>query len=331
MLFRRQRLAGHAGAGAHAGYPANCFACATATAGPYCHVCGQKNDDCRRSVVRLAYEAVADSVAFDGRVWRTLASVSTRPGGHVRDYGHGRRSPYSPPVRLFLVVSFTFFMTLWATGTQIVSFRPQLTTDAAGVQDVGLDVQLLARVEAHPLTPEERAALREGLMGDESSTADEPRLEIGGKSLRGQELADHVFSLLENPAAFNAALNDWIPRVLIVLIPLLAVLGAMFIRGRGALIYDHLLLSLATHTMAFLILTLGLVVSSFVSGPIPGSIMGIGFLFGLPLYYLLGLKGAFGRGWIKTVFSTIVIWSLYALFLLIGLAIAASMSFADTI
>ncbi|MEM7742003.1 MAG: hypothetical protein AAF225_14525, partial [Pseudomonadota bacterium] len=48
-----------------------CLACGASLVGAYCHVCGQKNDDCRRSIVRLATETLSDTAAFDGRFART--------------------------------------------------------------------------------------------------------------------------------------------------------------------------------------------------------------------------------------------------------------------
>ena len=336
--------------------PARCYACGTEALGPYCHACGQKNDDCRRSIWRLGTEAVRDLTSLDGRFARTIRSVATRPGRHLRAYSNGVRSPFTPPVRLFLVALFVFFATLELTDRQILVLHPKVEmTDGAPEFGGGTIGFLQPTPERY--TEEEREALRRSIAGDltrERSAADEAREEappeadeavadgpgvglletgdggaitLNGRTISRGRLADGLVRAAENPRAINNALHDWTLRTLLVLVPLLALLGALFVRGRDALLYDHLLLSLQTHAVAFGVLTLGL----WLVWLVPVSWTGAVFMLGVPIYHAVAMRGAFGRRRRKVVAATLFAFALYWLVALILLGIAVFSAFEATL
>src|SRR5208282_4911284 len=57
-------------------------------------------------------EAAGRYVAFDGRMWRTVVALVSRPGFLTREYFAGRRRRYIRPARLFLVLSIGLFALL---------------------------------------------------------------------------------------------------------------------------------------------------------------------------------------------------------------------------
>jgi len=52
-----------------------CFSCGEDISGVYCHACGNKNDNYRRSIWSLGAELFASLTAFEGRIWRSLSSL----------------------------------------------------------------------------------------------------------------------------------------------------------------------------------------------------------------------------------------------------------------
>ena len=449
--------------------PDRCYACAAPVRGPYCWACGQKNDDRRRSLWVLLAEGVRDIVNLDGKFARTVRAVTLRPGRYLRDYGSGVRSPYTPPIKFFLVMTFAFFATLELTGRQIVVFQPEVALNDRGE----LDIQewaggFFARAKDVRYSPEERAAMIEAvrtgnataavgeevlrslfeeeadtlrrdaevdiaairaaggedveadiaerraeleadladlradladdlaeareslsdgadaldegaanlrdvpgaeagarqmeeaaermrrsaaedvLVGARDGYADgqaddagpdgagedygvgwdtEDGLSINGEPIDRERLTDALFRLAENPRLFNTALGDAIPRIMLMMVPLMALLGAVFVRGRDALLYDHAILSLNTHAVAFAAMTLGLILT----GLLPGWLFaGLVFL-GVPIYYARALRGAFGRSRRKVVAATLTVFTLYWFVLTTALTAAAVSAFADTL
>ena len=98
-----------------------CFSCHTAMVGLYCHACGNKNDNFRRSVFALGLDLFQNVTAVDGRIWRSLWSLVRRPGRMAREYADGARTRWTSPVRMFLVTSLLLFGYIALSGTQIVA------------------------------------------------------------------------------------------------------------------------------------------------------------------------------------------------------------------
>jgi hypothetical protein len=416
---------------ARAPLPERCYACAAPVRGPYCYACGQKNDDCRRSVWTLLSETVRDTTSLDGRFMRTLRAVSWRPGRYIRRYGDGVRSPYSPPIRFFLVVSFLFFTTLWITDRQIVVVQPDVELTEEGELDIrdwaggffekprdvaytaeerAAMLQAMREGDAPALTEEalraqaeadirqaealaeariaglsdpadiaeaeealrdevaliryelsealaelamKRAAAEEGLAEgaaelreqfgedapgaealdraaariEEGEGAAPDSLTVNGRQVDRERLATALVRLAENPRLFNAALGDWIPRIMILMVPLLAILGAVFVRGRDALLYDHLVLSLNTHAVAFGLMTLGLWTAALPFG----GLFAWATVIGVPFYWYRAVRGAFGRSRRKSLAATLFAFGLYAVVFLTALTAAAVNAFTEVL
>lgn len=362
--------------------PETCLACGAEILGPYCHLCGQKDDDCRRSIVSLAGEVVRDAAALDGRFLRTCRESILKPGRHLRRYAHGERSPYTPPVRYFFVILFVFFGTLWAMDRNILVLQliPVEQADGREAEESNIDLSIeegdpldevdlppkvrqridegLASIEDLPpelrdsLEPQVAEALRQAeeqrragpqivpyggffLPARDLTYTEEEKewvrsnitvdgdARLFGRELSGARISEALIFTMQYPAAFNNALNEAIPVLLLLFVPLMAILGAVFIRGRDALVYDHLLLSIQTHAFAFVILILTL----WTSPILPGDVGALAFFLGVPLYYLLSAKGAFGRSWRKTIAATVFVGMFYNTLFFIGLVMAVLFAF----
>lgn len=315
-----------------------CLSCGGAISGPYCATCGQKNDDLRRSSLILAKDFFRDTFGFDSRMWRTLGLLAVAPGDVPKQYAHGRRSRFTPPVRLFLVISFLFFLTIGLTNTLFMGLEVKFNEETAAEQQpapeggagiVASDApalncsfqgELRFFVKERDLnTDRERAS---ACFGDIRNVARE-QIASSGAGLpeedeetaealdRAGDAVDRVFGginwAVANPRAFNDAFNDWLPRVLFFMTPVLALILTLFLR-RGALVFDHLILSFYTHAAAFAVIGLSLILAQF-----GAPYMGAAAFLAIAVYYVAALKRAYGRGWIKTVWTALVSGVLYLL------------------
>ena len=89
---------------------AKCLNCGQSLSGDFCSNCGQEAKDVRRRFFPLISGALYTIVELDGRAYRTLFKLLTSPAFLTREYFGGRRSSYTPPLRLFLVISIGFFL-----------------------------------------------------------------------------------------------------------------------------------------------------------------------------------------------------------------------------
>ena len=112
-----------------------CKNCGTALDDAFCPRCGQKNLDLGRPIVDLAGELIRETFDVDGRMFRTLRLLFVRPGALTREYLAGHRQRYTPPLRLYLVISVLFFLTMsWAASQGVLLEGGQTMDDDAPTQ-----------------------------------------------------------------------------------------------------------------------------------------------------------------------------------------------------
>ncbi|MFN0025436.1 MAG: DUF3667 domain-containing protein [Parvularculaceae bacterium] len=349
-------IAGAVGVGVAIAAGAACLSCGVAIAGAWCAGCGQKNDDMRRSSFVLAKDFVKDTFAFDSRMWRTLGLMVIAPGTVPASYSHGKRSRYTPPVRLFLVVSFLFFLVLSLTQTMFVAVEVRARTpeeiveakaakeevlratrQAAAKTDGKLQIELADSSDALVIdgqSPDcEFSASLSFFVRPQDVEVDETlwtrcrdsivsiiETDIESDARNDTELVKEAREVLtvmervvagvskavEDPASFNANVNTWLPRVMFLMTPVLALFMTIFLRGRDALVFDHLVFSFYAHATAFAIFGAAIVAAQF-GAPLVFPVASAALFF----YFVIALRRAYRRGWVKTVYSSLFVGLLY--------------------
>lgn len=140
-----------------------CRNCGATLQGSYCHACGQRWWP-ERSLRYLARHAVEEAFSLDGRLARTLHLLLVRPGLLTRAYLQGRRTRFTPPLRLFIAASIVFFGVLWLTRPVRFAYMARYQADVSGEtareQVERGDVRALSFLAAdHPIN----VALRDNL------------------------------------------------------------------------------------------------------------------------------------------------------------------------
>ena len=107
----------------------NCGACAPEQ---FCARCGQQQRSLDLSIWDLLKEHLQDAFNLEGRLFRTVRVMSTRPGALTRDYLSGKRTRYTHPVRLYLVMSAVFFATYLFTRPIDAAFFGYVGGDSPG-------------------------------------------------------------------------------------------------------------------------------------------------------------------------------------------------------
>jgi hypothetical protein len=83
----------------------------------FCPRCGQQNHSTDISFGHVLEEFLEGVFHFDGKVFRTARLLLLKPGELTRRFLAGQRVPYVPPIRLYVFISFIFFLLLgWMAG-----------------------------------------------------------------------------------------------------------------------------------------------------------------------------------------------------------------------
>jgi hypothetical protein len=240
---------------------ARCENCGAAVAEKYCGVCGQRVEPPVHSLRHFAQVAAEDLTHADSRLWRTLGALLFKPGYLTREFLHGRRARYLPPVRLYLVLSVVFF--LWASAT-----HSKLALEIS-VPDRGPPTATVTPLED---TKDNPLNARPGESAEQRAERVCHNAEYRGPWREFMLTRAHqacLRAVADNGQAVREAFLHNLPRALFVFLPVLA--GAMMLlywRPRHYYV-EHLLLLLHNHAFVFLLLVCAGLVSAllpFVSG-----------------------------------------------------------------
>lgn len=95
---------------------AACPNCGTLRTGSYCASCGQKAMPLAPTLGYFLHELTHEFVHVDGKIFRSLRLLLTRPGFLTREIFLGRRASYVSPIRLYLIASILAFAIASAFG-----------------------------------------------------------------------------------------------------------------------------------------------------------------------------------------------------------------------
>jgi hypothetical protein len=114
-----------------------CRNCQASLQGDYCQSCGQKNIDLERPIWSLIGEVIKETFELDGRAALTFKTLFLHPGMLTAEFLAGRRRKYTPALRLYLVISISFFILVAWFARSGILLEPG--------QDPGFDAAIQAR------------------------------------------------------------------------------------------------------------------------------------------------------------------------------------------
>ena len=117
----------------------------------YCPACGQKNEELKLPITHILEEVAEGIWHFDSKLWATIKAIFTRPGKITAEFLDGHRVRYVPPIRLYVFVSFVFFLLLSTLSHRLSEADSDYTAMAeAGVK--GSKVSFNYNIKSRPDT-----------------------------------------------------------------------------------------------------------------------------------------------------------------------------------
>jgi hypothetical protein len=157
-----------------------CLNCGDPTPGRFCAACGQRKTIVQVSVPVIVSDVVADEMGLNSALPRTLLGILFRPGHLTNEYVRGRVVRYIPPLRLYLLSSILFFLTLSFVGLRALDRANLVIGDAeladaepAGAESVtailrGSQAELAA-LDTMAMAATDRAVVRRSLRETQAS------------------------------------------------------------------------------------------------------------------------------------------------------------------
>ena len=345
---------------------AECSNCARDLTGQYCSYCGQRHRTRMISVWELLRAAFDDVFSWDSRVWRSLRPLLLSPGKLTAEYLAGRRVHYTPPLRMYLVLSIAFFVL-----SQLPALEDFQAANMLGLNENDSSIELsfsndnrdamrdaserlrtgadTPPDEANDQTPDETrdVQLADDTSDDEVPQANEdddegdpcdfetvevnvPGVSPEAADQRLRQMCRRMMSD-QGRVQFAQAFGDLAPKLLIVFLPVIALIGKLIYPLSRRYYVEHLLFYTHLHSFIFLLLIV-LMFTSAAAPHVPFLGIGVPYLrIGAMLYAVYyiyrSLRTVFDQGRAMTLFKMFLIWMAYmigsAILLTIGAAIAA--------
>jgi len=263
----------------------HCLNCGAALAGPFCAACGQKAREPDPTLAEFLRESTVEITSLDGRVWASLRALFLNPGQLTLDVLAGRRARWLHPLRLYLVCSIAYFVSVplveSITGRQARgTVRLGFTASPGALDD-----------------PEIRAEL-------DSALAEMDSTWVGRWVGR-----DRVERILRDPRGVQDAITAAFPKAMFVLLPLFALLTNFTFRSALPHFPAHLYLALHVNAAGFGALTVAKLCT--LGGWIPLDIIaGLGALLYIAWYALRAAQVVFGGRW-ATILKTFAVAVVY--------------------
>jgi|SRR5579862_1765275 len=325
--------------------PVPCKNCSAPVIGSYCGVCGQERETHHHTLRHLLHDLFKEMGSFDGRLVQTIVALLFRPGELALAFHQGRTRRYMPAVRLYLFSSLVFFLVLSTTHIALFQIELQEVSNAYTVKALpngrvailsnGKLTSMPAVVAQNDrnLAPGSHSGLTTRLHFFQPIGKFHQRItpqgwahiaELKADILKGVGNDKHAWiarnaiatieKLARDPAALNGPLTVWIPRVFFLLLPLFALLLALFyVRQRREFYFvDHLVFSLVFHSFVFAVLIVAIGAAQILPG---GRVAQLVFA-AMGLYLLLAVRNFYRQGWVISVIKFAVVSFIYTFFIL---------------
>ena len=332
-----------------------CLNCGTELLDTFCHHCGQKDIPKRQTLGELLVNFISSFWSYEGKFFTTVKFLVVKPGFLATEYNAGRRERYYHPARMYVFISFVFFLLLFSLpDSESGDSDPKSITqkDAReireGLQEAGLDSA--ARDSIKKVISKAISDSTNGYIfkGESSKTKTSSGISFVGPSYKSikeydsaqrvlpEEKRDGWFARTLNRRAaelnekykdntdgfgkdFSQAFLDNFSKVLFYLLPIFALLLKLLYVRRDFFYSEHLVFSIYYYNFFYLAASLQLIVNLIPTLGWAGTLIGFWIFF----YLLFAMKRMYRQSWKKTILKFSLFSFVFMLFLGLGLGISA--------
>lgn len=307
----------------------------------FCPRCGQQNHPVVIGFGHIVEEFLEGIFHFDGKVFRTAGLLLFKPGELTRRYLAGHRVPYVPPLRLYVFLSFVYFLLL---SIDVSHQKEELKVK--GAQTKGFSIKIGGgglKVNSNLDASKMKDSLK---AGGSPVKYDLPGVVKFGSRPGQVNLerlpAEVTDAQIDSIIVSQKAPNTWWQRLLVrravrwheatveeivhqvlrglsillfVLMPLAALLLKLAYFRQRRYYISHLIFTV--HFQCFLLVQMAVLLGlSWLHTP---GIVGNGLQFYWVVYFVLALKRVYAQGWFKTLAKSVLLTFAYLLTMVFSL------------
>jgi hypothetical protein len=246
----------------------------------YCFNCGQENNIKRVSVKMLVADFSSTYFSFDSKLFSTLKYLLIKPSFLSLEYLNGKIEAYLRPIRMYVFISFVFFL-----------LNSMLSTNSSYE---GMKFKKDGELLSSELVQDE-------LKGTKLNDV-ENDFYLGIDSIFFEKKLKKIFSDEKEIKLFIVFLKSKLPILFFLLIPVLGVLFFIFFYKKKYYYVDHLVFVLHLQSFMFVLLIVNLLIESIFKV----DLIGLGSLVFL-IYSFIAARRFYNLGKLHTFFRLSVV------------------------
>ncbi len=308
----------------------HCENCGTLLPGRYCPNCGQPAIDYRRSFRHVITDVLDSFLNWDSKFIATFGLLLTRPWKLTNEFLAGHRVRYLNPLRLYLLVSVTFFF-----AVNYVERRAEKDHFEPIVMDSDDEAALVPAREPKPEATPPIDRPGDDLFDGKPHVSffdDNPDRSRSAVELWFQQrIEEKIGRNGDKSKFFFHAIMENLPYMMLTCIPIFAFLLKILYFFRRIFYIDHLIYSLHIHSFAYsAILTIGAI--SYGLGrwlPAIKLLVTTILIAAVIIQIFLSIRRVYRQGWFMTILKFFLGGFAYLLVLLIGLGATTVVTLAQ--
>lgn len=331
-----------------------CLNCGTKLVDVYCHHCGQKDIARRQTIWDTFMNFISSNWSFEGKFFLTTKYMLTKPGFLAAEYNAGRRESYFHPARMYVFISFVFFLLFFSLPDSREAGIVEMDLNdykelRKDLRDSGLDTVLNLRdapdsvlnrmvpvISDSMVARQLRGAARNqgglnfSLNGVDYSSVEQydsvqrtkPEAERDGWVTRTLERRGIAINKKYNGRMdkfsedISQGLADNFSKILFWMLPFFALVFKLLYVRRDYYYSEHLVFSVYYYDFFFLAGSIYLLAAQINDGWLT-TVVG----FWMYLYLLFAMKRVYRQGWGKTILKFGIFSILFALLFVFAFAI----------
>ncbi len=290
-----------------------CKNCEQQFNGNFCPSCGQSVKNYDKPLRFLFVDMAGNIFAFDTRFWLTIRRLLANPGKYESEFVAGKRRRYMPPFRLYVFVSFFFFILLGYATNKSVRQNKELIARTLLSENEGAqvpDVYILGKYLENKVSPEEVEKVTEILAKakpDSVVARNEVKTLNLGLTVRNQEL--DIKEIASNPEMYLARFFKYLSWSFLLLMPVYGLLLWLFFNKSHKFFFAHFVLAISHHVLVFI--AYGIVIVSGLLLPAVTNYLSNGFFFLLAVYFFIGALRMYKLRWYSVLLRLLAVVVIY--------------------
>ena len=319
----------------HLRHEKNCLNCGSTVEDRYCSHCGQENIVTKESFGHLFRHFFEDVTHYDSKFFITIKDLLLKPGFLTKEYLAGKRASYLHPIRMYVFISFLYFLAAYTIGHSGHKLETAIAKKASydaqksiadTLEKMPVYREVITRLKLDTLKEEE---INFQLLGsihyaDMKEYVNKQQLLPEEKRAKGLKpwLYSHWVHTIDHygdEAAMDMTIEKTqhaIPKLMFLLLPLFAFMLKLFYNKKEYYYGDHAIFSLHFHAAAFLLFLIVVIIDKCF--PALAVYLSTPEMIGVFIYLIIAMKNMYRQSWLLSILKGLGLSLIYTFFIVAG-------------